>query len=78
LISTLMEPSAASAATRSALGMRYTAQESGVDLAEIAALIDEGLVRPVVARTFHLNEAAAAQRFLETQHPAGKVVLTVP
>jgi len=30
-----------------------------------------------VARTFPLEEAAAAQEYLEKQHPIGKVVLLV-
>jgi NADPH:quinone reductase-like Zn-dependent oxidoreductase len=77
LISTLNEPSREMAAARGARGKRYTAAESGADLAEIAALIDSGKVKPVIAKTFPLEEAAAAQQFLERQHPAGKVILTV-
>jgi NADPH:quinone reductase-like Zn-dependent oxidoreductase len=55
--------------------MRYTVEESGVDLAEIARLIDSGQVKPVVAKTYPFEKAAEAQRFLETAHPAGKIVL---
>jgi len=33
-------------------------------------------VRPLVARTFPLDEAAAAQRYLSEERPFGKVVLT--
>jgi hypothetical protein len=33
-------------------------------------------VKPVVAKTFPLDQAAEAQRFIEEEHPAGKVVLT--
>jgi NADPH:quinone reductase-like Zn-dependent oxidoreductase len=47
-------------------------------LAAIGALIDVGKVKPVVTRTYPLTEAAAAERFLEHEHPAGKVVLSVP
>lgn len=77
LVSTLNEPSQALAAQRGARGLRYTVEESGENLAEIARLIDAGRVKPVVAKTFPLEEAAAALQFLEKQHPAGKVVLTV-
>jgi NADPH:quinone reductase-like Zn-dependent oxidoreductase len=31
----------------------------------------------VITKTFPLADAAAAQQFLENEHPAGKVVLTV-
>jgi len=77
LVSTLTQPSQEKAAERGARGMRYTVEESGADLSEIARLIDSGRVRPIVARTFPLEQAAEAQRFLEKEHPAGKVVLTV-
>jgi NADPH:quinone reductase-like Zn-dependent oxidoreductase len=77
LVSTLNEPSQEQAAAHGARGLRYTVTESGEDLAAIGALIDAGKVKPVVTRTFQLREAAAAQRFLEHEHPAGKVVLSV-
>ncbi len=77
LVSTLAKPSEEKAAERAARGMRYTVEESGADLAEITQLIDSGQVKPVIARIFPLEEAAAAQQFLEKEHPAGKVVLVV-
>jgi NADPH:quinone reductase-like Zn-dependent oxidoreductase len=58
-------------------GLRYTAVESGENLVEIALLIDGGQVKPAIAKTFELEEAAAALQFLEKEHPAGKVALTV-
>ncbi len=78
LVSTLNEPSKEKAAARGARGLRFTVSESGADLAVIGELIDAGKVRPVVTRTYPLKEAAAAERFLEQEHPAGKVVLSVP
>ncbi|MCW2284126.1 NADPH:quinone reductase-like Zn-dependent oxidoreductase [Rhodoblastus acidophilus] len=77
LISTLAQPSLEKAAGLVARALRYTVEESGPDLVEIAGLIDAGKVRPVVAKTFGLAEAAQAQQFLQTEHPAGKVVLVV-
>jgi NADPH:quinone reductase-like Zn-dependent oxidoreductase len=77
LVSTLAQPSQTQAAAHQARGLRYTAQESGADLAEIAALIEAGQVRPAVARTFALREAAAAQRLLEQGHIEGKIVLAI-
>ena len=46
-------------------------------LKRCATLIDDGKLKIEVARTFDLAEAAAAQDFLEQQHPAGKVVLNI-
>jgi NADPH:quinone reductase-like Zn-dependent oxidoreductase len=77
LVSTLTQPSRDKAAARGARGMRYTVEESGADLSEIARLIDVGQVKPVVAKSFPLDQAAQAQQFLEQKHPAGKVVLAV-
>lgn len=77
LVSTLAQPSQAQAAAHQARGLRYTAQESGADLAEIATLIEAGQVKPAVARTFALREAAAAQRLLEQGHIEGKIVLAI-
>jgi NADPH:quinone reductase-like Zn-dependent oxidoreductase len=78
LVSTLNEPSNEKAAARGARALRYTVAESGADLAAIGELIDAGKVKPVVTGTYQLREAAAAQQFLEHEHPAGKVVLSVP
>lgn len=77
LVSTLNEPSQEKAAAAGARGMRYTVTESGEDLAAIVELIDAGKVKPFVAKTYQLREAAAAQEFLEHEHPAGKVVLSI-
>ncbi|MCB1984127.1 MAG: zinc-dependent alcohol dehydrogenase family protein [Burkholderiales bacterium] len=52
-------------------------QHQGEILTRCAALIDDGKLKIEVARTFDLAEAAAAQDFLEQQHPAGKVVLNM-
>jgi NADPH:quinone reductase-like Zn-dependent oxidoreductase len=76
LISTVQEPDKAKAAEKHLKAERYIAMPNGGDLAEIAALIDGGKVKVVVARTFPLAKAADAHRFLENDHPNGKVVLT--
>jgi NADPH:quinone reductase-like Zn-dependent oxidoreductase len=77
LVSTLTAPSPEKARAHNARGMRYTVEESGAELAEIAALIDAGKVRPTVSRTFPLREAKAAQQTVEEGHTQGKVVLIV-
>ncbi|MDF1604429.1 NAD(P)-dependent alcohol dehydrogenase [Nocardioides sp. YIM 152315] len=50
---------------------------SGDDLAELAARVDAGSLRPVVERTFALDDAAEAIRYLEVEHARAKVVVTV-
>jgi NADPH:quinone reductase-like Zn-dependent oxidoreductase len=44
----------------------------------IADLVTAGKLRPVIAGTFPLDEAAKAHALGETGHVAGKLVLTVP
>jgi NADPH:quinone reductase-like Zn-dependent oxidoreductase len=51
---------------------------SGFDLGEhITPLVEEGLVKPHVERTWPLEQAADAMRALETGHRRGKLVLTI-
>jgi NADPH:quinone reductase-like Zn-dependent oxidoreductase len=76
LISTVQNPDPAKAAEKQLKAERYIAMPNGEDLAEIGALIDAGKVKVVVAKTFPLAQAADAHRFLENDHPRGKVVLT--
>ncbi|MFC7723655.1 NAD(P)-dependent alcohol dehydrogenase [Nocardioides sp. GCM10028917] len=46
-------------------------------LARVADLVGSGSLRPLIDRTFPLMDAAAAVRYVETEHPRGKVVLTI-
>jgi NADPH:quinone reductase-like Zn-dependent oxidoreductase len=77
LISTVQNPDKAKAAEKHLKAERYMATPNGGQLAEIAALIDAGKVKVKVARTFPLAQAGDAHRFLENDHPNGKVVLLV-
>ncbi len=45
-------------------------------LLELAALVEDGSVTPVVDRTYPLAETPAAMRYLMARHPRGKVVVT--
>jgi NADPH:quinone reductase-like Zn-dependent oxidoreductase len=51
---------------------------NGHQLGEVAQLIEQGKVKPVVSKEFPLAEAADAHRQVETGHTRGKVVLAVP
>lgn len=46
-------------------------------LSHLSRLLETNAIRPVIGRTFPLSEAAAAHRWMETQHVQGKVVLTI-
>jgi len=46
-------------------------------LERIAGLIGSGHLKPVIDRTFTLEEAAAAVWYVETEHARAKVVITV-
>jgi D-arabinose 1-dehydrogenase-like Zn-dependent alcohol dehydrogenase len=50
---------------------------SSDDLQFLRELIEAGRITPVIDRTYPLNEAADAIRYLETGRARGKVVITV-
>ncbi len=77
LISTVQEPDKAKAAEKDLTAKRYMAEPNAEHLRRIGELIDAGKVQVVVARTFALEDAAAAHRSLEQDHPVGKIVLAV-
>jgi NADPH:quinone reductase-like Zn-dependent oxidoreductase len=45
------------------------------DMAALADLVDDGVLRPVVDRTFPLAEAATAVRYVQDGHARGKVMI---
>jgi NADPH:quinone reductase-like Zn-dependent oxidoreductase len=47
------------------------------DLTQIAHLIDEGKIKPIVTQVLPLSEAVAAQQQAATHHTRGKIVLRV-
>jgi NADPH:quinone reductase-like Zn-dependent oxidoreductase len=51
--------------------------QSTENLVELAGMAEAGKVAPVIDRTYPLGEAAAAIRYLETEHARAKVVITV-
>jgi NADPH:quinone reductase-like Zn-dependent oxidoreductase len=76
LISTVQPPSqeiADSHGVRQA--MIDTAPPIGSTLCEIAELVDEGMLRPIVSAVFPLEEIQKAHQLLETRHARGKIVL---
>lgn len=58
-------------------GKEYFSQSVPEDLNQIAALIDEGKVKPVIAKVLPLAQAAEAQKESAGGHVRGKIVLEV-
>ena len=55
----------------------FSMERSGEDLQFLSELIETGKVRPVIGRTYPLNEVPQAIRYWEGGHARGKVVITV-
>jgi NADPH:quinone reductase-like Zn-dependent oxidoreductase len=77
LVSTHGQPSASEARAHHVVAAGYMAQPNAAQLAEIAALIDQDRVRPLVRASFGLEQARTAQERAEHDHALGKVVLRV-
>ena len=59
------------------MGFMGVARTNQKDLIFVRDLVSGGRVAPVIDRIYPLREAAAAFRYLEGEHAAGKVVFTV-
>ncbi len=77
LITTLDPPDPAKASAHKIFAARFTAESDGADLKRIAALIEDGKVKPHVSTTFSLEQAGDAQERLKQGGLPGKIVLTV-
>jgi NADPH:quinone reductase-like Zn-dependent oxidoreductase len=55
----------------------FISKERRWDLEELRTLLEAGTIRPVVDRTFPLEEVPEAVRYLREGHARGKVVITV-
>jgi NADPH:quinone reductase-like Zn-dependent oxidoreductase len=58
-------------------GAAISVHPDAEDLTEIAHLIDEGKIKPMVTQVLPLSEAIAAQQQAATHHTRGKVVLRI-
>lgn len=77
LVSIVQPPDPALLEKHGVRGKVILVQPSGEQLALIAALIDEGRIRPHVGATFPLAEASAAHELSKAGGTRGKIVLTV-
>jgi NADPH:quinone reductase-like Zn-dependent oxidoreductase len=58
-------------------GAGISSHPDSEDFAEIAQLIDNGKIKPIVTQVVSLNDAVAAQQQAATHHTRGKVVLRI-
>jgi NADPH:quinone reductase-like Zn-dependent oxidoreductase len=54
---------------------QFVIKVTRADLLELAGLVEDGGVTPVVDRTYPLTETSAAMTYLMARHPRGKVVV---
>lgn len=55
----------------------FTAQSYPEDLEQIAGMIDEGLIQPVISAVFNLDEVQQAEEMNAQHHTRGKIVIKV-
>lgn len=76
-VSTLSPPADHEAAARGARASLVSTQTSARQMEEIAGLVERGVMKVDVTRTFPLDQAGQAQTYLEGGGVVGKLVLTV-
>jgi NADPH:quinone reductase-like Zn-dependent oxidoreductase len=77
LVATLGISSPEAARDRGVRGEGILVHPDATQLGQIAALIDEGMVKPAVAKVLPLAEASRAHELSQTGHVRGKIVLQV-
>jgi len=77
LVATLGISSPEAARDRGVRGEGILVHPDATQLGQIAALIDEGTVKPAVAKVLPLAEASRAHELSQTGHVRGKIVLQV-
>jgi NADPH:quinone reductase-like Zn-dependent oxidoreductase len=77
LVSVVQPPSQEKGRAVGARGAMVQSRPDGAKLAEIAKLIDEGKLAPVINRILPLSEARRAQELSQSGHTNGKIVLRI-
>jgi NADPH:quinone reductase-like Zn-dependent oxidoreductase len=75
LVSIAGQPSENDASTRGIEAHRILVHTSSDQLAQIADLIEQGVITPMVEHQLPLSEAREAHRLSEERHVRGKIVL---
>jgi len=77
LVSTVGIKDEAAVKAKGITGVKYMAQSTTENLNQLAALIDEGKLKPVIAQILPLEQAKEAHKKSEEGHTKGKIVLNV-
>ena len=77
LVSVVSTPPPTTAATHGVRSVYVAIHPSGAQLTQIARLIDEGRMKPIIHTVLPLNEARQAHAISETGHARGKIVLKI-
>jgi NADPH:quinone reductase-like Zn-dependent oxidoreductase len=77
LVSTVGLAAAEKAPRSDVKTMAFSLITNGSRLEEIKGLIDKGLIKVIVDRTFPLEKVKEAHQLSETHHAKGKIILTV-
>lgn len=77
LVSLLERPARELAQERGIRAMKNAALPTSEHLRAIAQLIEEGQVKPAIARTFPLSQAPQAQELSQSGHGRGRIVLHI-
>lgn len=71
------EPVQQQAAELGVTAKNYLVHSSGEDMRQLAALLQEGRLRPVISQVFPFDQIAAAHQQIESGRTRGKLVVTV-
>lgn len=77
LVSMVGQPNEDLAAKYNVTAIGQNTQTNAERLSHLARLVDEGVIKPQVAKVFPLDETRQAFEHLESGHPRGKVVVSV-
>lgn len=77
LVSMLGEPSKDLAAEYGIKVIGQNTQTNSKNLAHLAELVDQGVIKPQVDKVFPLQQTREAFEYVETGHPRGKVVIEI-
>jgi NADPH:quinone reductase-like Zn-dependent oxidoreductase len=77
LVAIAEEPDPSHGGRSDVRGVFFVVEPNAGQLRQLARLIDDQQLRPMVSRVFELNDLAEAFRALHGERPPGKVVISV-
>ena len=77
IVSMIEQPDAEMMAKHKVIALNQYTQPNADQLAKLASLINDGIVKPHVDKSFSMEQAKEAFAYQQTGHPQGKVVITI-